>query len=358
MTVLLFASACTKEDNIQRYDLGTEFLVSVGGITSLDDNVSVSITNNEKNLSEIKVSLDDGSSLGTITVSDGSGSIVIPSTDLGVSDIDDKAGLQFDAAFDGKPIVRYGSLKVADPISVTDPGVMHKDTTYHFIYEVAPASATVTSVTVQTKVSEAGTYAPVTPVSGDLAVDSIALLGTDYAVGDTIFVEITAKTATKTAVTEAELVVAPDSYQSVGSFRLDNSYNDLFSPDDTLSYDMVLNKTVLVAEAADSADMHMHFAYADPTGGVDVRLYSENNMEFVEADGDAYANADILDVEATDFAGSSQNITVTEGDVYIYRTRRGTGAYSYGILKVMSVNVPVGADMMDATVDIEYKFTE
>jgi len=56
MTLFIF-SACKKEDNFTKYDLGTEFLIS-GGLTSLDNQVTVNVTNLSKNLSTISVSIE------------------------------------------------------------------------------------------------------------------------------------------------------------------------------------------------------------------------------------------------------------------------------------------------------------
>ena len=343
--VLLF-TACQEKDKIEFVDLGTEFLISGGDMTNLDDNSTISIKNNEKNLSSIAVSIVDGNKLGDIAIADGVGSIVLKGADLGISNVEDNVNLMFESSFNGKAIKRYYSVEVVKAAKATEPEILHKDTVYHYVYSVAPVSATVTSVSFETKVSEAGTYAAVTPIANDLKEDSIAFNGNDYNINDTIFVRVIAATATKIDTTLSELVVMPDSYENVTTFSLDTTAN--------LAYDLILGKAIESTVAfGDSADIQFIANYT--ATGLQIGFKSDNNADFVLATSVDYINADILNIEATDFSTSVKIVdNASTGDVYIYRTRRGTEDYSYGIIKLVNVDKPQGV-LEDSYIEFEYK---
>ena len=53
---LFTAIACNEKDDVETYDLGTEFLISSSGFTSLDNQVTLTIDNQQKNLSGLDIS--------------------------------------------------------------------------------------------------------------------------------------------------------------------------------------------------------------------------------------------------------------------------------------------------------------
>ena len=362
---MFLASSCEKNE-IEKYDLGTEFFISSSGYTSLDDQVTVSIANDQKNLSSITVTHLGGittnvdadgntlpfnapkANLGSISLTDGAGSMTISDSDLGMTEIGWSADFQFDAVFDGKPIVRYKSITVDDPISVKAPSITHKDKNLPFLFSVDPVSATVTSTVVETKVSEAGTYAPLTIVEGaEGKKDTVFLNGINYHIGDTVFVKVTASTATKTASTVTKMVVAPNSYEDEVSFKLDTTTN--------LAFNLVSAEFVDASTAGDTADVEFTAAYPIGGGPVMVGFVSNNNAEFVAASADDYDIADVVNIEATDFSAAVQTISDAHaGNVYIFRTRRGTGDWAYGVLKVTAVDKPQGV-LEDSSISIMYK---
>jgi len=228
--VFIAFTACEEQDNIDRYDLGAEFFVSNSGYTTLDGEVSFTIDNISKNLPSIEVTHLGGlttevdekgnpipfdppkTDLGTISVSDGAGSISVSSEDLGMTKIGWQANIQFKGTIDGKPIVRNSLVTVKSPFTLTPPELLHSSTPVYFLYEIKPAITAVTAVTVETKVGYDGTYTPSTPVTGEnVANDSIALVGTDYNIGDTVYVKVTAKAAREESV-ETSIVVASNTY--------------------------------------------------------------------------------------------------------------------------------------------------
>src|SRR6056297_3377827 len=225
LSFILFTVACQEDEEFKSYDLGSEFYVSDNGYTSLDNQVTLTIENPLKNLSQVTVTHLGGlttdedeegdlipfdaptSDLGAITFSDGAGSMVLEDTELGMTEIGWTADFQFDAEYEGTPFSRAHSISVADPISVEDPQMKHRsDTVYHFKFAIEPASATVDDVTVATKVSSSGIWVvlpgPFNPK------DSIPFTGAAYAIGtDTIFVKVTGDAGSKTATTETALLV-------------------------------------------------------------------------------------------------------------------------------------------------------
>jgi hypothetical protein len=352
--VFVAFTSCEEQDNIDRYDLGTEFLASNGGITSLDDNVTVNINNISKNLSEVSVVLmgDSEKDLGKISLSDGTGAATYTNVELGLSGIGSAASLKFSSTIDGKSIIRYGSVEVESPFTLTPPdGLEHRDTTYYFIYEVAPVSAAVTSIDVSTKVGSGGTYAPATPVNGDLKKDSIPLKGLDYNVDDTIFIMVIAKTATKTDTANAEVIVAPDSYDKVVKFTMDDLYN--IETSDSLAFDLIGERAIAKSVAGDTADLVMSVKKGAGDAILDFEFVSENNLELVETTKDFYNNADKKDISDTDFSSAGQRFDAVAGKYYVYRTKRGSGDYVYGVLRVVEVNEQV--DISACTLTLEYK---
>ena len=358
VAIVLFSS-CDRENELQFIDLGTEFVFSNSGMTSLDDDVTIVVTNKSTNLSEVSLThlggtnADDdsfdapSSSLGVIPISGETGSIVITDAQLGMSEMDWSVDFQLDAVFDSKGIVRYGSLTIDNPISTEDPHISHRnDTTYHFIFAVAPVSAVVTGVTVETKLFYDGVYA-VEAGTFDVEEDSLAIPSDQYNVGDTLYVKVTATTGTKTATELTKLVISPKSLDGINTFTIDNTTD--------LAYDFLEHRYVESTLAfADSSDIQFTAQYTSSI--VEVGFIALNNAEFVVGTLADYANADIVDIDLTDFSTPiTSDLNVEDDDVFIFRTKRGTGEYSYGIMKAINVDKPQGV-LEDSSIEFEYKY--
>ncbi len=335
------------------YNLGSEFLVSSPGYTSLDSQAVIDIDNVSHNLKTVKITNLGGtlannsaftsSYTGSISIgNDGKGSITLTEADLGLDGIGASANFQFDATIDGKPFSRYFTLNEEDPISVTPPDkVVHRDTNYYFHFKIEPVSATVSSVVVQTKVSEQGTY---TDVSGSFnAKDSIPINGIDYQVGDTVYVNVIGTAGSKTANTETSLVIKPNSYTNMASFTLDST--------SMRAYDLVGDSAVTVSDS--TADIKL--ASTSFTGGFVLGFSSPNSTLFVKGVASDYKNADEVAIAATDFSSAVTSVAVVSvGDIYIYKTMRGTTAH-YGVMKITKVEKPQGV-LDDSYITIEYKY--
>jgi len=367
LSFILFTVACQEDEEFKRYDLGSEFYISDGGYTSLDEEVTIEIENPLQNLSQVTVTHLGGtttnedengdlipftaptSNLGTITLSGGAGSMTLTSAQLGMTKVGWSADFKFDAVYEGKAFSRSHSISVAHPISVEDPHITHRsDTVYYFQFAIEPATATVQTVTVETKTSSLDTY---TALTGPFdAEDEVPFVGADYAVGDTIFVRVTGTVGTKSATKVAKLIVSPNSYENVEAFVLDSSTVS------TKAYDLMKQRYVIEANAGDSADIQL--TTTTISGGYTMGFAAINNLEFVAGTAADYSNADIVDVEEnTDFSTPLSSVSdVAEGDVYIFRTKRGTtGDYMYGVMQVVAVNKPQGV-LADSSIEIEYKY--
>ncbi|MBN2820362.1 MAG: hypothetical protein JXP36_15415 [Bacteroidales bacterium] len=359
MILVVFSIAsCNKDKTIEFTDLGTEFLISSSGITSLDNGVTISINNQQKNLSTIILTnlggysseLDENGDpvpftsnyTNSISLTDGIGSILLSNADLGISKIDESAKFQFDSEFNGKAITRFYNVVVEDPISVDYPSIAHRsDTVYYFHFAIEPKTATVETVQIQTKVSSFGTYVNVAGTYN--AVDSISIVGSNYNVGDTLFVKVTGTAGSKTAFTVTPVVIEPKSVKHTSAFTLDFNTK--------IAYDFVGDS--LVPAGTEKADIEL--TGSNTMGGLIIGFVSNQNAEFVLASSDDFANADSLAIVTTDFSAAVSSVDdASTGQVYIFRTKRGAGAYSYGIIK-LTVEKPQGV-LEDSYIDFEYKY--
>jgi len=350
LTVIVFIiTACEEQDNIERYNLGTEFFVSDGGITSLDSKVSVNINNQPKNISLVDI-YNGADKVTDVKLTDGLGTTDIKAANIGLNNIDDNVVLEFKAVADnGNSIVRYHSIGVEDPISITAPDLTHNyDTTYYFKYRIDTYSANVDNLVLMGKVNS-GKYEI---IDGDhnLLLDSVSvpLKELGVKVGDTITVKVTAKAGTKIAETETPMVIAPCSFNNVNQFKLDTTANQAY---DLIEARMIESTT----EFGDSADIVFTAKYPIGGGPVMVGFKSINNAEFIVGTDDDYTIADKIDISTKDFSSSFKSVKDAKvGDIYIYRTNRGSEDYVYGVMKVTLVNKPQGV-LEDSSIAIEYK---
>jgi hypothetical protein len=360
LSLIFFIASCQKDNEIEFTELGTEFLIS-GSYTSLDNEVTILIENQQKNLSEIKLThlgglttnldADDNpipfssDYTATIPISNGAGELSIPDDDLGMTEIGWSADFQLDATYDGKAIQRFYTLTVDDPISVDVPEIKHRTETLYFKFAIAPTSATVENVTVQSKVSALGTY---TSLPGPFnAEDSIPINGADYNIDDTLFVNIIGTVGTKTASTETEIIILSDiTFDNLDSFILNDTADQAF--------DFISTDFVTATSGGENADIELTASYT--LNGLIIGFISNQNAEFVAGTDLDYEYADSLAIVTTDFSAAIKfNDNVSGDEVYIFRTKRGSDPYFYGIMKLIKVDKPQGV-LEDSYIEIEYKY--
>lgn len=363
LSFIFFIASCQKDNEIEFTELGTEFLIS-GSYTSLDNEVTLSFDNQQNNLSQINVmhlrvidnneegnfndedTTDVQASLGAVPIIGGAGSLTLSDATLGMTEIGWRSDFQFDATYDGKAIQRFYTLTVDDPISVDVPEIKHRaDTIYHFKFEIAPSSASVETVTVQTKVSALGTYSTL-PGSFN-AEDSIPIKGSDYNIDDTLFVNVIGTVGTKTASTETEIIIFSDvTFDNLDSFILNDTADQAF--------DFISKDFVNVSTGGENADIELTASYT--LNGLIIGFISNQNAEFVAGTDLDYEYADSLAIVSTDFSDAVKfNNNVSGDEIYIFRTKRGSDPYFYGIMKLIKVDKPQGV-LEDSYIEIEYKY--
>lgn len=341
LLALIFSVGCSSDDDnpfVGAAGVG----ISSDGLTELDTEVTLNITATNIACTEITIS---GDATGTVAITNGEGLFTVSSSVLGISAIDDEASFTLMANSEGTPTYSY-SVTVEDPISVEDPGLMHSADNYYFKWAIEPVAATVSDVKIETKVNIGGTYSEVLGTFNP--EDSLALMGTDYAIDvDTIYVKVTATAGTKTSTKITKLTVVPYTFENVTSVMLDATAN--------LAFDLIEGRYVESTLAyGDSADLEL--TMTSYTGGYSLGFMAYNNAEFIASNVDVYNIADIVSIEATDFTGFVTGYTNLQvGEVYIFRTFRGSDDYSYGILKVTAVEKPQGV-MNDSYLEFDVKY--
>jgi hypothetical protein len=348
IAVVFVFAACEEQDNLERYDLGTEFFVSDGGITSLDSKVTINVLNQPKNISTIEV-FNGGDKIGDMNLTDGTGSVEIEAANIGLNDIDDEALLKLQGVADnGNPIERFHYLVVENPISITEPGLTHNyDSTFYLMYRVETYSVNVDSVVVMGKIND-GNYDVVgRPDMGSIDSVAISPKALSLQIGDIVHVKVIAYAGAKSAVTETEMVVNPCSYQNENIFKLDTTAN--------MAYDLIEARMIeSTTEYGDSADVAFSAGYS-ADGPLKVGFKSPNNAEFIVGTDDDYMVADKISIEEKDFSSAVSAVEDAKpGDVYIYRTKRGSDDYVYGVMKVKKVSKPEGV-LEDSCIALQYK---
>ena len=356
----LLLAACKKEDyGVQTYNLGTEIYISGSSYTTLDEGMNFTVSNPLQNLSQVTLThlgitdLDENyidppkTDLGSISFSGGEGSILIPPSAMGMTQFDETADIEFAGEFENKPFTRTQTVTYTDPFSIEAPEMVENSDTAKFYFTVEPSSASVTGVTVETALN----FGAYSSLSGDWqAEDSITFYNVDYAEGDTILVKITATSdAGKTAENITKIGIAPYTFASDTTFTLVNGSGK--------AYDLIEHRHVDPATAGDSADIMFAGQYA--ADAVSLGFTSAHNAEFVEvttlADS-VFALGNVVQAQTTDFSSATKTVDNAEtGSVYIFRTRRGSGAYTYGYVQVINIDLPQGK-LDDASIELDLKY--
>ena len=175
------------------------------------------------------------------------------------------------------------------------------------------------------------------------AKDSVAITGSNYSIGDTVYVNVIGMAGAKTTNTETKIVIQPNSFQNSASFKLDSTANR--------AYDFVGDSAVTTSDT--TADIKL--AVKQYVGGFDLGFASPNNTMFVKGTASDYNVADMMSIEGTDFSSAIISVEkASVGDVYIFKTMRGSKTH-YGVMKVTAVEKPQGL-LADSYITIEYKY--
>jgi len=342
MLALIFSVGCEDED-LYPYTGAAGVEISSDGMTELDSQVTFDITATNAKCTELTVTMGT-TALGTVTLTSGAGTYTVTAADLGISAIDDDAELTFTANTEKNPIYTY-TVTVEDPASFDVPDLYLNDIEDYVYFDVEPVAATVSAVSVETKVGKNGTYAA---VAGTFtASDSILVVGSDYSVGDTVYFKVKSEAGTLTSESVITMPVKLYTYTDKATFKLDTTANRAI---DLIEMAEIEDLTT----AGDTADIE--FAYNNISGGYTLGFVSNNNAEFVAATLEDYRIADVLATEAIDFTGAVNTfVDVAVDDVYVFRTNRSGGDYSYGMIKITAVEKPQGV-LNDSYIEFETKY--
>jgi hypothetical protein len=330
--LVISLASCEKDNQNEFYDLGTEFLVSNDGYSSLDTEVTFTIDNLKKNLTEVTM-LDHG----TVALTDGVGSITLTSSELGISAADDEATYQFDGIFEGKSIIRYEGITVKNPMSLTSPYiwalndedemvetsviVYQNDEVQYIKYDIAPKRATVESLLIETKVGEDGTYA-IVPGDFDTSFDSLSVVGSNYLPTEVVYYKFTAKNGTHEQVGEIHFTINQVTFPNAGGAHL-----GVIDATTTQGFDLLTNE--IVPAGTDTTSFAMSHVILTSVG-----LESSNGTLFVLADAATYDNNNVVEVKALFDAGTQESgfASINDGDYFIYKT-----GDNYGVIKISAV---------------------
>lgn len=342
LPLIFLMASCQKDHDIEFVDLGSEFFISNSGYTSLDNKITFSIKNQQNNLAQVAVTerLKDGTiiDLGAIPIADSVGSITYTDAQIQISNVGQSATFVFAGQNNGIDFTRTKSVTVTDPIKITAPEVIRVADTVYLHFSIKPATASVDAVMVQQKVGATGAY---TDVPGNFnPVDSVAIVGADYNLYDTLFIKVKGTAGSKVAEKVTKIVIEPDMAEA-SSFTL--MMGD--------GYDLV--NDAMVEMTNNSADIVFTGEYT--TNGVKVG-FDLPHAEFVLATDEEYATADRMTIMNVDFANAITSADdLVGGETYYFRTRHDVNAsYTYGMIKVMNVDKPQGV-LSDSSVEFEYK---
>jgi hypothetical protein len=333
LMLLVFFTACEDKDNdITKYDIGSNIVVAASTFTTLDNTVALKCTA-AFNVSTVDVTFGS-TNLGQITITDGKGTLNVPITSFPtLTSTSSKAVTVTYTAYaeDGTAIVRTSTVTLVTPFTVTAHSITQTGIDSLF-YTIAPKIAKVNSFSLQSKVNFDGTYSDY-PGSYTTKKDTVLIDGRNYHAGDTLYIKIAVASDAGKSDIYIQKVPIGSYFTATAIARIDTAANR--------AYDLLKRRNVDLKNYGDSADVV--FTHSLIVGGFNLGFKTPFNAEFVKTTGEFYDLGDILAIRATDFSSAVTSVdAVAVGDAFIYRTKRGNGSYKYGIFKVVTVGKPEG----------------
>ena len=216
----LLATSCQEKNEIEYTNLGSEFFISDSGLTSLDAKTTISIANDQKNLSTVELFSTD-LSLGEVMLADGAGSMDLTLAQLGVADIEDEVILTGKAVIDGAPFERMHTVVVGDATSFETSGDLYEfqsveDTLF---ISVSTSVTDITSVVIEGAHNE-GPFEALTLI--DVEHDGTSFTGKlvlpkDLVYEDSLLGKITATSSVRSELSEFTLYVNGKSFDYSGA---------------------------------------------------------------------------------------------------------------------------------------------
>ncbi len=330
--LLVISFACEKEEHAVNTETKDSpgFKLAPGPITELDDNVSVSVSDVGSGITEFTIiHHSTGNEVGSVSISDGEGTAVIPKGDIGLAKAGDAANLLFEGN-NSLNSTRKTSVAMTHPVTtfeLSEGTVYNNDAPHKLYFAVAPVQETVEDVTVEKKVGVNSDYT--TDSTFTTLEDSLMFMGSPYENSDTVYYRITASDGDETTTPkELSFVVQKWSFANSGSAILDTTTNHAF--------DLVANEHVMAG--GDTSDIEwIH----DPVNN-EIGIESNQNAMFdkVNASETLWMNNDINVIKAsyTDTDAQQTHNDVKPGDYFIYKTTRtmdGETKEHYGMIKIV-----------------------
>lgn len=258
----------------------------------------------------------------TVTISNGEGTLNASVADMGAPAAGNNNYIGFQYEFDGYKANEAAYVKTVSPWTLTLPALVENDESKNVTWKVATANATVSDVTISVKVGATGT--PVN-YSGQALTGTLALIGSDYTLGDKIYVKGTATAGTVTSSLEKTLTIGQWMFNTITSGVEFTTTSGTYDLDDL----------------AFAAGGHMSLIHV---AGVSLG-FAGTNVEFVVSDQATMDDNNVNDIIAAFTGGAKVTsvIDIQEDEVYIFKTAADT----YGMFKVISKNGNLAGDSDD-----------
>lgn len=336
-----------KKDFPYNYPDGAGLETSGGVITVLDNELTFNLTVKDPECTKVKVvGVSDtikGVELGNINIESGKGSIKLSSENLKIAKVGDKSVVQFitnisnSASYDREVEIESAFSKVIEPEMV------HKDTIYHFGWELKPYEAKVNKITVEKKVGELAAYQKYTTEFKQ--IDSIPLEAKKYNLLDTIYLRVIAYANTNKTDTLEKKIVVESFADGVEATKV-----TLKSKVEESVYSFI--KKDYVEATSDMANIQFT---SDNTGDIKIGFKALGNIEFVMSTKEIYDSVGTVALKMANFdTPLTMNDNLKGGEVYSFRIEQAGGDYVYGIMKIIKVDKPQGV-LNDSYFTIEFK---
>jgi len=374
--MLALSFGCEEPDEVE-YTVADGFAAQNSPLTVLDDQATVSFSTANPDVSELTIehlytihlrwdaeagavyydTTDTGiEGFDPVSISDGSGSMTITRSDVGLEDnamtgswveFASKANIEgnpmrtfsvgVSSAFDMvKGPYIWTTDKKGNPIS-PDVKVYHNDDVQYIKYNLVRNAETVSDMTLEEKIGANGTYSEVTSVDLNtdandkgVIIDSIEVVGTETVGGvqvsddDTVYYKFTATSSFNTESSVVEIPINELLFGETGTFTLDSVSGK--------AYDLVNNKMIMDTASAryDSADVAVNLdgAVLDITSSDSTEFYRTTNL--VKGDMD---NTEEVIAEYDSNTPVNTVNDVKDGDLILYKTYRNN-TENYGSLIV------------------------
>ncbi len=353
LSTILAISACDTEEYFDGELIEPEVVITfpeIGGsgpfgatYTELDD-ITVNLAV-EGNVNALTVGVVDSSDdVGLVDITNGVGTFTSSLAPLGIPDAGDALQLRFTATLpDGGTTTRLLDVETTDPITLSPAIFIQQNSVSNYVsFSVATESASVDDVTVMTGTGDELSTVSAPTDGWNLAGDSVAIVGANYAVGDTVTIRVD---ATSDAVATSSQTSA-----IVRTFAFPNESEEVELASAGAGYDLVAGGSSVAG--VDTTDIELSTNALNQ-----IQLLSQNGTDFVETEG-LYETGDIVAIRAAYDAGTPMGITsdLEAGNEIIYRTERtieGETSVYYGIIQITDVD---RTNEGDDAISLQYKF--